>query len=75
MQLGRKCNHYGNLEFEMNEYNISVENYEEMLRLSNPTASPLSPSKTEAYSEMDTCPWPHKHIYKHFIKLQQGFIL
>lgn len=56
MQLGRKCNHYGNLELEMNEYNISVENYEEMLRLSNPTASPLSPSKTEAYSEMDTCP-------------------
>lgn len=56
MQLGRKCNHYGNLEFEMNEYNISVENYEEMVRLSNPTASLLSPSKTEAYSEMDTCP-------------------
>lgn len=74
MKLGRKCNHHGNLELKLNEYNVSEKSLRNVTSFPNSTASPLSPSKTEAYSEMD-CPWPYKHMHKHFIKLDQGFIL
>lgn len=59
MKLAIKRNHHGNPELRLNEYNTSVKKtLRNVISFPNAMASPLSPSKTEAYSEMDTCPDP-----------------
>lgn len=57
MKLATEYNHRGNLELRLNEYNTSVKSHCEMLSgFPNPMVSPLSPSKTNVYSEMGICP-------------------